>query len=232
MNEINIKFPSTPHFSISMIGDVRNDKLLEGSVQKEIFKNELIIEEKIDGANLGISFNSEADIILQNRGSILRPPYLGQWKPLEKWLSLKKDMLFDTLGDRYILFGEWCYAMHSIHYTSLPDYFLAFDVYDKQLNKFISFAQRNELIRAIDIFSVPFIEKGFYSLGDLPNFIKKSLYSNSIAEGIYIRGSNPNETFFRAKIVRDDFTQNITQHWSSKNITKNILRLHKIVEIN
>ncbi|MEA9396605.1 DNA ligase, partial [Lelliottia amnigena] len=78
MNEIIIKFPSTPHFSISLIGDVRNDKLLEESVQKEIFKNELIIEEKIDGANLGISFNSEADIILQNRGSILRPPYLGQ----------------------------------------------------------------------------------------------------------------------------------------------------------
>ena len=31
------------------------------------------------------------------------------------------------LGDRLILFGEWCAAQHSLDYETLPDWFLAFD---------------------------------------------------------------------------------------------------------
>lgn len=223
MNEIILKFPSTPHFSISTKKDVRNDKVLLENLQREIFNKELIIEEKIDGANLGISFNSNADIILQNRGAILIPPFTGQWKPLEKWISLKKDILFDVLGDKYILFGEWCYAKHSIHYTHLPDYFLAFDIYNKASEKFINFEQRNKLIALMGIETVPLIKKGFFSLEELPKLIKKSFYSDSLAEGIYVRASNNEETFFRAKLVRNDFTQNIIQHWSSRSITANSL---------
>ena len=30
-----------------------------------------------------------------------------------------------------MLFGEWLFAKHSKHYTSLPAYFIAFDIYDK-----------------------------------------------------------------------------------------------------
>ena len=31
--------------------------------------------------------------------------------------------LAERLADRYILFGEWLYARHSIHYRQLPHYF-------------------------------------------------------------------------------------------------------------
>ena len=33
--------------------------------------------------------------------------------------------------ERHVLFGEWLFAKHSKHYTSLPAYFIAFDIYDK-----------------------------------------------------------------------------------------------------
>jgi hypothetical protein len=32
---------------------------------------------------------------------------------------------------RHILFGEWCRAQHSVFYSRLPDYFLAFDIWDR-----------------------------------------------------------------------------------------------------
>ena len=38
--------------------------------------------------------------------------------------------------------GEWLYAKHSIHYTRLPDYFLAFDLYDRRTGVFHSSAER------------------------------------------------------------------------------------------
>ena len=223
MSNILFKYPSTPHFSTSNINDVRADKTLEDRVQNDIFNHEIVVEEKIDGANLGISFDHEANIVLQNRGALLIPPFFGQWQYLEKWLSLKRDLIFDVLGDRYILFGEWCYAKHSILYTHLPDYFLAFDIYDKKHNTFIDFTRRNNLLELMHITAVPLIAQGFYSLDVLPRFIKKSVYANEISEGIYVRASNKDETYFRAKIVRDSFTQNIKEHWSSNRITKNKL---------
>ena len=36
------------------------------------------------------------------------------------------------LEDRFILFGEWVYARHSVHYRRLPHYFFEFDIYDKR----------------------------------------------------------------------------------------------------
>ncbi len=227
MSEINVKFPSTPHFSISITQDIRDDKVLDDDIQNDALTNELIIEEKIDGANLGISFDFEGDIILQNRGSILYSPFTGQWKHLDKWLKSRLEKLFDTLTDRYILFGEWCYAKHSIHYTSLPDYFLAFDIYDKKLKRFIGFDEREKLTKTMGILSVPLLGKGFFCLNELPKFIKKSLYSDSISEGVYVRASDTCQTFFRAKIVRSDFTQNIAQHWSARSIIKNSLLINK-----
>ena len=42
------------------------------------------------------------------------------------------DSLYEILDQDTILFGEWLYAKHSISYNNLPDYFLAFDLYNKK----------------------------------------------------------------------------------------------------
>ena len=46
------------------------------------------------------------------------------------------------LEDRFILFGEWLYARHSIHYRRLPHYFFEFDIYDKQQEAFLDLDAR------------------------------------------------------------------------------------------
>ena len=47
--------------------------------EREMFlRHELVVEEKVDGANLGISFGGEAHIRCQNRGEYLQYPYTGQ----------------------------------------------------------------------------------------------------------------------------------------------------------
>nr|WP_319495301.1 RNA ligase family protein [uncultured Desulfobacter sp.] len=137
------KFPSTPHLIVLGGNQVREDKVLTKESRNIFLKNQLIVEEKIDGANLGISFDQDGTLILQNRGAVLSPPYTGQWQKLKRWLSIHMEKLFDHLHDRYILFGEWCFAKHSIGYNKLPDYFLGFDVFDKKNDKFLSFDLRN-----------------------------------------------------------------------------------------
>ncbi len=49
------KFPSTPHLATLPGVDIRGDKVLSGSERDEFLRHDLIVEEKADGANLGIS---------------------------------------------------------------------------------------------------------------------------------------------------------------------------------
>ena len=187
MKDDFFKFPSTPHLTILEGGKVRGDKVLSESERTNFLQHELVIEEKVDGANLGISFDAEGNLSLQNRGAYLHMPSIGQWKKLDQWLNPKVDTIFETLTDRYILFGEWCYAKHSVFYNKLPDWFLGFDIYDKFVNKFFSTDRRNEFLERMGITQVPFIATGHFSCTELKQLLSYSKISDQPAEGVYLR---------------------------------------------
>ncbi len=218
------KFPSTPYLIASENQLLRSDKLMSKSKQDAFLSNEIVIEEKIDGANLGISFDENGSLKLQNRGSYLSPPYIGQWKKLEEWLQKKENMLFDVLGSRYILFGEWCYASHSLKYRKLPDWYIAFDLFDKKEKKFLSTEFRNQYLQNLQISIVPKIAKGNFSIDALNKFLeKRSFFSTEKLEGIYLRLEEKKWLKSRAKLVRSEFVQNIGEHWINKPLEINEL---------
>src|SRR5574343_518701 len=132
------RFPHTPHIAWLASGTPRDDKVLTPSEAEALLQHAVVVEEKLDGANMGISFSSEAVLHVQNRGQYLNKPYGGQFSRLYEWLAIREGDLFDALGDRLILFGEWCAAQHSLDYETLPDWFLAFDVYDRDEQRFWS----------------------------------------------------------------------------------------------
>ena len=73
-----------------MARDSRDDKVLTPSEAREFLDRDLVVEEKVDGANLGLSADDDAGLFqAQNRGRYLpldRPE--GQWKPLARWLQV------------------------------------------------------------------------------------------------------------------------------------------------
>ena len=229
MNEF-IKFPTTPHLiSMSSTG-IREEKLLTVQEAQVFLENGIVVEEKIDGANLGISFNKNGDIVVQNRGSILTKPYTGQWKHLQNWLKIKENELFDILSDRLILFGEWCYAYHSIYYNKLPDWFIAFDIYDKDAERFVSSHRRSVLLKGTCISEVPEVARGKIPYDALYDMIPMSAFSDQRAEGIYLRNECQFWLNSRAKIVRQEFIQAIESHWSTQTIRPNKLGVQLIGE--
>jgi len=217
------KFPSTPHLAI--IGDmsVRDDKIMSEADCDELLQHELIVEEKVDGANLGISFDFDGNIRVQNRGNYMSLPGLGQWKSLANWLVPKTDIFFDNLSDRYILFGEWCYAQHSVVYDQLPDWFLGFDIYDKQAGNFLIVSHRNILFKKMLVEQVPFLARGRFTLVEIKSLLAESKLGIEPAEGICIRYESVDWLIKRAKLVRPSFIQEMDQHWSRSGIKKNRL---------
>jgi len=104
------KYPRTPHLEGSRLqpGDDASDQVplraLEG--------RHVVIEEKLDGANSAVSFSAAAELLLQSRGHYL----VGggserQFNLLKVWAAAHEARLLERLEDRYVLFGEWAYAI-------------------------------------------------------------------------------------------------------------------------
>ena len=218
-----IKFPSTPYLITPANPLTRQDKILTDDEVKPFYTNRVTVEEKVDGANLGISFSSEGTVQLQNRGHYIIEPYYGQWRPLSDWLNQRIDNLFDVLFDRYIVFGEWCYAKHEIYYNKLPDWFIAFDIYDKNDCKFLPVIKRNRLIEKAGIVRINQVYNGFISRESLDELIGKSSYGEEQREGLYLRIDNSDRLLHRAKYVRNTFSQSLNTHWSKKTLIHNQL---------
>lgn len=215
------KFPSTPHLAVLAGLDIREDKVMSEEERDAFLAHEVILEEKVDGANLGISFTPDGAVQLQNRGEYLREPLTGQWKPLMTWMQPHLDALFDLLEDRLILFGEWCYAQHSVPYTKLPDWFLAFDVWDKTAERFWSTRRRDALARSAGLVPVRQAGKGRFRFDELKRFFSVSAYGEEPVEGLYLRRECEDWLLERTKLVRPAFIQSVEEHWSRSGIRKN-----------
>ncbi|MES9906449.1 MAG: RNA ligase family protein [Sedimenticola sp.] len=225
MKDDFFKFPSTPHLTTLAGVDIRGDKVLSESERDEFLRHGLVVEEKVDGANLGISFDSEGNIRAQNRGAYLYLPGSGQWKKLGDWLAPRTDTLFEHLSDHFILFGEWCYAQHSVFYDRLPDWFLGFDVYDKRFGRFLSSERRDALFKEVCITQVPVLARGHFAYPEIQKLLSTSKLSDQPAEGLYLRFDQDEWLGQRAKLVRPAFIQAVEQHWSRSAIRPNRLRL-------
>ena len=172
------KYPRTRHLQGSRLGPGDED-LSQVSV-RSLRGHYLVIEEKVDGANSGLSFDSDANLQLQCRGHYLvggPSPTEQQFNPFRRWGRTHQDALFDVLGDQYLLFGEWLYAKHSVYYDALTHYFMEYDVWDRASERFLSTRAREKLLTGLPLVSVPVLFSGeVTSIDQVRSFIRPSLF--------------------------------------------------------
>jgi ATP-dependent RNA circularization protein (DNA/RNA ligase family) len=218
------RFPHTPHLAWLGEGQPRDDKVLCPHEAEEILARELIVEEKVDGANIGFSLDEEGHVRIQSRGRyLLREGCHPQFKPLFRWLQPREAELAEALAPDLMLFGEWCYAFHSVRYTKLPDWFLAFDVYDRARGAFWSAERRDVLAAKLGLAVVPSLGAGRFDLAQLRGLLGSSKLTEGAPEGLYVRRDQNGELAARAKLVRAEFVQAIDEHWSRRTLEVNAL---------
>jgi hypothetical protein len=223
------RFPHTPHIAWLAEGEPRDDKVLSPTEATELLAADVLVEEKLDGANLGFSLSPVGELRAQNRGQYLHAPHVGQFARLPEWLLLHGDKLRSVLGQQsrayLMLFGEWCAARHSLDYDHLPDWFLLFDVYDHSQARFWSTPRRNVLAATLGLATVPRLLEGRCTLPQLKDVLshQQSHFRKGTLEGVVIRRESADWCEARAKLVRPDFTQDIGEHWSRRRIEWNRL---------
>ena len=150
---------------------------------------------------------------------------------------MKRSTLEERLEDRYILFGEWLYARHSVHYQQLPHYFFEFDIYDKESKGFLSLELRLALLDGSNIETVPVLHAGAVSREDLGELIGPSRFDSrfdnpmtkqidNLMEGLYLRTEADGAVSGRAKFVRPEFVEKVKQstHWQHQAVVPNLLQ--------
>lgn len=218
------RFPRTPHLLWLGTGEAREDKVLLPDEVNTLLSGPVSVEEKVDGANVGISLSPVDGLRAQNRGAYInRQTCHPQFKPLFRWLDVHRHALSDVLLADLILFGEWCFAVHSVRYTKLPDWFLAFDVYDQRHGEFWSAARRDELIDRVGLARVPTLAQGQLTIDEVAGMLGTSAFSDDPAEGVYVRKDDGERLVGRAKLVRPEFVQQIDTHWSARSLETNAL---------
>ncbi len=217
------RFPHTPHIAWLGEGTPRDDKVLASQDVAALLSGPVLVEEKLDGANLGLSVGGDGELRVQNRGQYLIEPLTGQFSRLNAWLAQHGFRLTETLDRDLILFGEWCAAKHSLDYDALPDWFLAFDVYDRVEERFWSSGRRNAFVASLGIASVPPLFSGKLTPAELIQLLRTSTsrYRAGAPEGLVVRKESALWCEARAKLVRPEFTQTIGEHWRRRAIEWN-----------
>ncbi|KAI0652670.1 ATP dependent DNA ligase [Trametes meyenii] len=224
------KFPRTPH--LLDLGSVTSDDIVVNSVPV-VDDGLVVVTEKVDGANMGFSLSADrTEIIVQNRSHYINPASHEQFKRLGLWVDrhradlmkvLDRDPLF---AQRYVLFGEWLVVTHSIPYNRLPDWFLAFDLYDRTTGRWADRRTLQNLLADTVICMVPVVHHGrMLSEEELRRIVLgTSQYYDGPVEGVYVKVERRGGVVSRGKVVRADFIAG-NEHWS-----KVPLRTNKILE--
>lgn len=217
------RFPQTPHLTWLGQEAPRDDKLLDAAEVRALLAERVLVEEKLDGANLGLSLAPDGTLRAQNRGQYLLEPHAGQFSRLPAWLAQHGDAIRAALRPELMLFGEWCAARHSLDYGTLPDWFLVFDVYDRNAGRFWSSTRRNALASQAGLRVVPTVFEGNTTVEELIERVQttSSHFRDGPLEGLVIRRESADWCEARAKLVRADFTQAIEEHWRRRAIEWN-----------
>lgn len=154
-----LKYPRTQHIEGSRLQP--GDEDLAAAPYADVAGCYLVVEEKLDGSNAALSFDANGQLWLQSRGHFLvGGPRERHFDLFKQWAHAHARELWALLGDRYVVYGEWLYAKHTIFYDALPHYFLEFDVLDRRTGEFLSTARRHALFAGSPVMSVPVLWSG------------------------------------------------------------------------
>jgi len=177
MNEL-YKYPRTHHLEGSRLQPGDEDS--RSVPVAALAGRHLVIEEKVDGANAGISFDAAGRLHLQSRGHFLTGgPREKHFALFKRWAHTHAAPLHAALGNRHVLYGEWLYAKHTVSYDRLPHYFMEFDILDIATGDFLSTDRRRELLAGLPVVSVPVLRTGrVRTLADITPLVGPSLYKS------------------------------------------------------
>lgn len=210
------KYNRTFHLNWSP-GATSDDKIAVNSAS--LLGVEIVITEKLDGGCCSIEHNG---CYARTHANAPSHPSFDHIKALQ---STYKHIIPDELQ----IFGENCFAEHSIHYSALPGYFLVFSVRDTKNNIWFAWNDVCSWAARLCVPTVPVLFRGKVETEKELRKLTEQLASEPSRcggkrEGVVVRAvhSFKDDDFpkFVQKWVRKGHVQT-DDHWTKKTIVRN-----------
>lgn len=178
----------------------------------------IVIQEKIDGSNAAIRYDSENDcVVAQSRKQILSVS--NNLRGMYEWSqTLDVDKVKDILGDNLILFCEWL-VPHTVKYPNDKyNHAYFYDIYDTITESYLTQDVVKEKVNALNLTYVPvFYDGEFKSWEHCYSFVGKTEMGGEYGEGIVVKNqtklNDPNSrTPYYIKIVGERFQETHEHH--------------------
>lgn len=216
------KYNRTFHFPFSP-GATSDDKI--ATSMGHLVGVPIVITEKMDGSNT--SLEAHGCFARTHSGAPAHKSFDGL-KALQATIRLRIPVGIQ-------LFGEWCFARHSIEYNELPGYFLLFNV--RELNPinslWLSWDEVEMWAEEIGVPTVPVLFKGTVASEKelqqlVESFMNQPSVCGGIREGVVARIAqgflDNNFSQCVMKCVRANHVQT-SEHWKDQEIIRNKLKV-------
>lgn len=150
--------------------------------------DQITIQEKVDGANFSIRYDSETDTIKafsRKRELDLSNNLRGAWEWSQK---LDKDKIKQVLGDNLILFVEWLVSHSAPYPQERYNNAYCYDIYDTVTNKWLPQSIVKEKVAELNLIYIPvFYEGEFISWEHIKSFVGRTDLGGDFGEGIVVK---------------------------------------------
>lgn len=187
-------YPRVPH----LVGGrgSRDDLVLSNEGVAALFSGQVIVEEKLDGANAMI-WSDNGALAAALRSGPGAQDRAGQLGPLRAWITRHDSELRRALEGWAVLYAEWLYLRHTVAYSQLPSYLFALDLWHPETG-FATIAERD----ATGLVAPPELARGpLRSVDDVESMLGLSAWSSESMEGVVVRRSDQGDPRL-AKLVR------------------------------
>jgi len=215
------KYPSTPHlpWSESLTND---DKLIS---TMEILKNaqEIVVTEKLDGENCNMY-----------RDYIHARSMNSNYHVSRDYVRAIHAQIAHQIPSTFKIVGENMYAVHSINYSHLPQYFFVFAIFEEdiclpwsEVEEWCSLIEYSVNGKTLQLQTAPVLYKGKYDEAKIKACYTGESKFGGKQEGYVVRNTRAFHTRHFdvnvAKFVRANHVQPNAQHWMSAPVVPNQL---------
>ena len=229
-----VKYPRTPHLFGSKGTD--DDKHLgDAESTRFLADDSLIVEEKIDGTNVGIHFSAAGELVLQCRGHLITEGMHPQYDLFKQWAAVKCDV-WRAAGRPLHLVRRMALRPALGLLPPVAALLLRVRHLRQAARAFLDLERRLALLAGAGIPTVPVVHTGPLRRERLESLIGPSRFdsrfedpttgrSDNRMEGLYLRTEAGGVVTGRAKFVRPEFVEKVKQstHWQHQAMTPNLL---------
>lgn len=206
----SFSYPRIPHLVGGRGTD--DDVVLSARSRRLLLDVDLVVEEKLDGANVMV-WSEDGILCCSGRAGPDSIDRAGQFGALRAWVAAHPQHLEPLLSPGAVLYGEWLYLTHTVPYHDLPSWFVALDL-RRADGSYLGGAERREVLASTGLTLPPLLGTGRFDIDDLEALALVSAWSEEPAEGVVVRPVDPGAIPIRAaKLVRSGFERIADELW-------------------